>query len=107
LDVVLGGDLRQVGDGGTDPLLVVVGGADRLVGQLAVGRGVVGVGAVVAVDGHETITLEGVEGAEGSVDGDLLVVDTETVAVGVGVREETGLEDGVGRRLDTRDQVGW
>jgi hypothetical protein len=37
------------------------------------------------------------------VDGDLLVVDAEAVALGVGVGEEAGLEDGVGGGLNARD----
>jgi len=36
-----------------------------------------------------------------------LVVDTDTVTVGVWVREETGLEDWVGRWLDTWGHVSW
>lgn len=43
---------------------------------------------------------------KGSVDWQLLVVDSETVTVGVRVREETGLEDGVGGWLDTGDEMG-
>ena len=40
---------------------------------------------------------------ERRVDGDLLVVDAEAVAVRVGVGEETRLQDWVGRRLDAGD----
>jgi len=70
---------------------VIVGGLDVLVGHAAVGGGVVGVRAVVAVYGHRTVTLVGVEGADGCVDGDLLVVYAQAVAVRVWVGEETGL----------------
>lgn len=58
---------------------------------------VVRVGAVVAVYLHETVTLEGGEGdaCQRAVGGDLLIVDAETVAVGIGVREEARLKDGV------------
>lgn len=65
-----------------------------------------GVRAVVAVDGHGAVSLERVEGVEGLVDGDLLVVHTETVAVGIRVGEEAGLQDGVGGGLNAGDQVG-
>ena len=60
-------------------------GFDGLVGHVAVCAGVIGVGAVVAVHGHDAVALIRIEGAEGLVDGDLLVVDAETVAVGVWV----------------------
>ena len=85
LDVVLRGDLIQVRDGCTGPLLMVVGDLDGPVGQGAVGGWVVGVGTVVAVDGHCTIAVGWVECSDRSVDGDLLVVDTEAVAVGIWV----------------------
>lgn len=61
--------------------------------------------AVVAVDVHGSITLEGVESLERRIDGDLLVVDTQTVAVGIGVGEQARLQDGVGGRLNTWNQV--
>ena len=80
-------------------------GLDGLVGHVAIGAGVVWVGAVVAVDGHDAVALVGVEGAQGLVDGDLLVVDSEAVAVGVGVAEEAGLQDRVGAGLDAGDHV--
>ena len=94
-----------LGHGGTSPLLVLLRGLDWLVGHVAVGRGVIGVGTVVAVDGHDAVALIGVEGAERLIDGDLLVIDTEAVAVGVRVGEETGLEDWVGRRFNARNHV--
>ena len=106
LDVVVGADLGEQGVGRlAGPLLVGGRGVDGLVRQRAVGARVVGVGAVVAVDGHGAVALEGVEGVERRVDGDLLVVDAEAVAVGVWVREEARLEHRVGRRLDSRDHV--
>lgn len=50
-------------DGGAGLLLVRGrGGRGGLVNELAVRAGVVGVGAVVAVDGHGAVALEGVEG---------------------------------------------
>ena len=82
---------------------MVIGGLDGLVGHATVGGWVVGVGTVVAVNGHATITLVGVECSERSVNGDLLVVDAKTVAVGVWVGKETGLKDWVSRWLNTWD----
>ena len=38
--------------------------------------------------------------------GELPMVDTETVTLGIRIDEETGLEKGIGRRFDVRDQVG-
>lgn len=47
-------------------------------------------------EGGGTIALEIVDGDNGCVDWELLVVNSETVAVSIGVREETRLQDGVG-----------
>lgn len=95
------------GGGGTNPLLVSVrSGGGVGVSNGSAGSGVVGESTKVTVDSGRTITLEGVESVVGAVDRDLLVVDTESVSLGIGVREETSLEDRVGRGLDTRDEVG-
>jgi len=75
---------------------VIVGGLDGLEGQVAVRRWVVGVCTVVAVDSHLTVTLVGVESAEGSVHRDLLVVDAKTVAVCVRIGEQARLKNWVG-----------
>lgn len=106
LNVVVGGDGEQLRHDSAGPLLVLLAGLDGFVGEGAEGRGVVGVGAVVAMDVHETVAMPGAEGLEGAVDGDLLIVAAEAVAVGVWVGEEAGLEDGVGRRFDAGDHVG-
>ena len=45
------------------------------------------------------------DGATRLIDGDLLVIDAETVAVGIRVRKETGLQDRVGRGLNSGDGV--
>lgn len=58
---------------------------DRLVCQRTEGGRVVGVGAVVAVHVHVPVTVPGAEGIERAVDGDLLVVPAQAVAVGVRV----------------------
>ena len=88
LDEILIGDGDLLGDGGAGPFLMFLAGLDGLVGEVAVGGGVVGVGTVVAVDGHDAVALVGVEGAERSVDRDLLVVDAQAMAVGVWIREQ-------------------
>lgn len=106
LDVVVPRELAEDGgDGLAGPLLVGGGRVGGAVGQGPVGGGVVGVGAVVAVDGHGAVALEGVEGVQRLVHGDLLVVHAQAVALRVRVREEPGLEDGVGRGLDARHHV--
>ena len=87
------------------PFLVFLRRLDGLVGHVAVGGGVVWIGAVVAVDGHDAVTLVGVECVDGLVDRDLLVVDTEAVAVGVRIGEQAGLEDGIGGGFDAGDHV--
>jgi hypothetical protein len=61
--------------------------------------------AALGNEGRGTIPLEIVDGVYGRVDGELLVVDTETVAVGVRVGKESGLEDGIRRGLDVRDEM--
>ncbi len=55
--------------------------------------------------GHVSIALEVGNRDLRRVDGQLLVVHAETVPVGVGVREETGLQHRVGGRLDTGHQM--
>lgn len=52
------------------------------------------------------IALEVVNRVYGCIDRELLIVDSKTVAVGVWIREETGLEDRVGGWLDVRDKMG-
>jgi hypothetical protein len=72
------------------------------------GREVIGAGALV-VKCHCAVALEigDAVGGAGGVDRELLVVDAYTVAVGVWVGEEAGLEDWVWGGFDTGDQVGW
>ena len=72
---------------------------------MPIGGRVVWIGAVVAVDGHHAVALVRVEGPEGLVDGDLLVVHPEAMAVGVRVGEEAGLQHGIRRRLYPWDHV--
>lgn len=69
-------------------------------------------GALVVVrrslrdESHGTIALEVVDRDDGCVDGELLVVHAETVSVGVRIREQARLEDGVCRGLDVGDEMG-
>ena len=105
LHEILVGDGQLLRDGGAGPFLMLLAGFDGLVGHVAVGGRVVGVGAIVAVDGHDAIALVGVESPQGLVDGDLLVVDAQTVAVGVRVAEQAGLEDRIRGGLDAGDHV--
>lgn len=59
--------------------------------------------------GHASVSLEVSEShrADGRVDGELLVVYSDSVSVSVGVREESGLQDGVCRGLNTGNHVRW
>lgn len=92
-------------DSSTRPTLVCHGGLDSLVSQLSIRARIVRVGAVVAIDSHSAITLEGVECFERSIDRNLLVVGSKTMTMGIRVREESGLEDRVDGGLNTRHQV--
>jgi len=51
--------------------------------------------AALGNEGSGTIPLEVVDRVERRVDGELLIVDTKAVAMGIRVREEPGLEDGI------------
>ena len=46
--------------------------------------------------GSRSIALEVDDGNNGSIDRQLLIVGTKTMAVSIRVREKTGLKDGVG-----------
>jgi hypothetical protein len=85
--------LEELVDCGAAPLFVSVGWLYWLVGDGPIGAGVVGVGAIVAMDGHCTITLERIEEIPRGADGDLLVIDSKTMTVGVGIGKEPRLED--------------
>lgn len=106
LNIIFTGDGQLLDDHGASPLLVFLAGLDGLVADGTEGRGVVGVGTVVAVNVHVTITVSGVEGAERAVHRDLFVVAAQTVTVGIGVGEEAGLQHGVGGGLNTGNHVG-
>lgn len=101
------GNFRKVEKRSSDEFLV----GRYVVGLLLVSEGlnrrdVVGTRSLVVAESHEPISLEVGDGVDGSVDRKLSVVGAETVAMRVGVREETGLEDRISRGLDTFDEVG-
>ena len=62
--------------------------------------------AVVAVDTHLAVAMEGVERAARSVHGDRMVVDAEAVALGVAVGKEPALQHLVGRQADAGNDGG-
>ena len=51
--------------------------------------------AALGNEGSGTIPLEVVDRVERRIDGELVIVDTKTVAMGIRVGEEPGLEDGI------------
>lgn len=71
------------------------------------GAEVVGAGALV-VKGHLAVALKvgGHVAGAGCINGELLVVDADAVAVGVWIGEEAGLEDRVGGGFDAGGHVG-
>ena len=105
---VFGTDFAKEADSLADEVAVNLAEVD---GALAEGDGLnraeVCRARTLVVEGHVAITLEvgGAVGSAGGIGGELLVVGANAVAVGVGVREETGLQDRVGRGLNTRNHV--
>ena len=105
---VFGTDLGEEGDGLADEVAVRLVEVD---GALAEGDWLDGAqvrwARALVVEGHVAVTLEVGHPVwhAGCVDWQLLVVDTDTVAVGVWVGEQTGLEDRVCRRLNAWRQV--
>lgn len=69
-------------------------------------RLIIGTTTLVSIDGGGTISLIVSDSSSvGAVDGDLIEVSTESVSVGIGVREESPLEHLVCRWLNTWDGV--
>lgn len=95
LVILLSNNLPVKRRGLANPVLVMRRGSLG-VGKRSERGAVVWLRAVVPVNDHSAIALEGVMRAERAVCGDLLVVDAQAVTVGIRVREEAGLEDGVG-----------
>ena len=60
-------------------------------------------------ESHRTVSLEVSHLVRDNrlVDGELLVVNTDSVSVSIGVGEESGLENRVGRWFDTWNHVRW
>lgn len=64
--------------------------------------------ALVSIDSAGAISLVvGNSSSVGAVYGDLVVVGTQSVSVGVGVREDSALEHLVVGELNTWDDMGW
>lgn len=118
------GVVEDIAEEATGLLVVVVGVVVGVAADLTVvvgsvpGSGGVGDGTVsrvgvvvdltllVAVGAHRTVTDHvRYAGTVGAVDGDLLVVGSESMSVGVGVGEETSLEHLVKRCFDSGNQV--
>jgi hypothetical protein len=77
-------------------------------------RAVVAVGlvvngtALISINSARAISLVvGYSSSVRAVDGDLVIVGTESVSVGVGVREDSALEHLISRELNTGDDMGW
>jgi len=69
-------------------------------------RLVVGFGALVSVDIHETITMVIIwSGSEWAIDWDLVIVNSKSMSVGVRVGEKTSLKHSVSRGFNSWDQM--
>lgn len=69
--------------------------------------GLIGNGAAfVVIKPHEPVLMKTVEGAARSVDGEHVVIDTQSVALGISIGKESALQHFVGRKADTRHDVG-
>lgn len=99
------GHLGEVEDCSADELLVSRNVIRLLLVRETLERRDIVRAVSLVLERHETITLEVGNRVRRSVDRKLSIVRTESVAVSVGVREETRLEDRVGRRLDTLGEV--
>ena len=64
--------------------------------------------SLVAINRHETISVSiGDLHSVRAVNWDLVIVNTESVTMGVRVREKSSLEHSIFRRLNTWDEVAW
>lgn len=69
-------------------------------------RLIIGLRSLISIDAHGTITLTiGNTSSVWAVNWDLIVVSSESVTMGVRVREKSTLEHFVHRRFHTRDEV--
>ncbi len=98
-----------MGAGMASPDFVFVLFARVWFGTVVEGRdGALVVGAsALANKRRKPITLEVRYRYNGSVDRKLLIIDSEAMAMSVGVREEPALQDWVGTWLYPRHSVGW
>jgi len=106
---VFGTDLAQEADSLADEVAVDLAEVHTAVAERdGLDGAEIGGARTLVVECHVTITLEvaNAVGCASGVGGELLVVGTDAVAVGVGVREKTGLQHRVGRGLDTGNHVG-
>jgi len=105
---VLWANLAEEADGLADEAAVNLAEVD---GALTEGDGLdgaqVGGARTLVEEGHVAVTLEVGDTVRctGGIGGQLLVVGTDAVTVGVGVGEEAGLQNGVGRGLNARRHV--
>lgn len=107
---VLSSDLGQEGNGLAGEVSVSLANVYGSSSELnRVDGAEVGGSRTLVVKGHVTISLEvaELEGGFGSVDRQLLVVGTNSVAVSIWVGEESRLEDGIGRGLNARRHMRW
>ena len=105
LEVELG-NFGEVLNGSSKELLVLGDVVRILLVVESLKRRLVVGSRTLVVESGGTISLEVGGLSERRVDRKLSVVDSETVSVSVGVREESRLEDGIGTRLDSRNEVG-
>lgn len=63
--------------------------------------------AALGYERSRASTLVVGDGNYGCIARELLVVNSESVALRIGINEETTLEKGIGRMFNERDQVGW
>ena len=81
---------------------LVLDGASEAVGLVVRG------GSLVAIHVHGAVSLVvGHSGSEGAVDGDLVIVGSESMSVGVGVGEESALEHSIIGGLNAGNHVAW
>ena len=102
-------DLRQESDSLASELAMSLVQVDCALAELdGVDRTQVVGSSTLVVVCHRSISLEVAElvGSPGSVNGQLLVVGTNAMSMSVCVRKEAGLKDWIGRRLNTRNEVG-
>lgn len=105
---VLLADLGEEGDGVSSEVSMELVQADSAFAEMdRLDRADVVRSRALVEERHTSVSLEVCEAVIGprSVDGQLLVVDTDAMAVCVGVREESRLQDRVGGRFNSWNHV--